>query len=78
MEVEKTERKNIPKCVRKFERGYVEHSDGRPKVEFGCLVVPVNYAHSGHIFDGAKQHLLFAEKTLEIGDVLLIGYRDPR
>jgi hypothetical protein len=43
IEVEKSERKNVSDDLLKFHKGYRTQKDGRPKIEFGCLVVPVNY-----------------------------------
>jgi len=41
IEVEKSERKNVSDDLLKFQKGYRTQKDSRPKIEFGCLIVPL-------------------------------------
>jgi len=77
IEVEKSERKNISDDLLKFQKGYRTQKDGRPKIEFGCLIVPVNYRGSGNIFQHSLAKLDFMKGILFIDDVAVIGYRIP-
>jgi len=78
IEVEKTERKNVSDDLLKFQKGYRTQEDGRPKIEFGCLVVPVNYRGSDNLYQHSLAKLDFMKGVLFIDDVAVIGYRDPR
>jgi hypothetical protein len=78
IEVEKSERKYIWKDLAKFSRGGKTYKSRREKIEFGCLVVPVNYSGGGNIFQGAMTILDFMRPMLFVKDVAVIGYREPR
>jgi hypothetical protein len=78
IEVEKSEKKNVSDDLLKFQKGHRTQKDGRPKIEFGCLVVPVNYGGSGNIYKHSLAKLDFMRGVLFIDDVAVIGYRDPR
>ncbi|SEQ01577.1 hypothetical protein [Natrinema salaciae] len=78
IEVEKTERKNVSDGLLKFQKGYRTQKDGRPKIEFGCLVVPVNYLGRHNLYQHSLTKLDFMKGVLFIDDVAVIGYRDPR
>jgi len=78
IEVEKTERKNVSDDLLKFQKGYRTQKDSRPKIEFGCLVVPVNYRGSDNLYQHSLAKLDFMKGVLFIDDVAVIGYRDPR
>ena len=78
IEVEKSERKNISDDLLKFQKGHRSKKDGRPKIEFGCLVVPVNYRGSDNLYQHSLSKLDFMKGVLFIDDVAVIGYRDPR
>lgn len=78
IEVEKTERKNISDDLLKFQKGYRTEQGGRPKIEFGCLIVPVNYRGTGNLYQHSLTKLDFMKGVLFIDDVAVIGYRDPR
>jgi hypothetical protein len=78
IEVEKSERKNISDDLLKFQKGHRTQKDGRPKIEFGCLIVPVNYRGSGNLYKHSLAKLDFMRGVLFIDDVAVIGYRDPR
>ncbi|SDN06604.1 hypothetical protein SAMN04487949_3239 [Halogranum gelatinilyticum] len=78
IEVEKSERKNISDDLLKFQKGYRTKKGGRPKIEFGCLVVPVNYRGSDNLYQHSLTKLDFMKGVLFIDDVAVIGYRDPR
>jgi hypothetical protein len=78
IEVEKSERKNVSDDLLKFQKGYRTRKDGRPKIAFGCLVVPVNYRGSGNLYQHSLTKLDFMKGVLFIDDVAVIGYRDPR
>lgn len=78
IEVEKSERKTVSDDLLKFQKGYRTKKDGRPKIEFGCLVVPVNYRGSGNLYQHTLTKLDFMKGVLFIDDVAVIGYRDPR
>jgi len=77
IEVEKSERKYISDDLLKFQKGYRTQKDGRPKIEFGCLVVPVNYRGSENIYQHSLRKLDFMKGVLFIDDVAVIGYRIP-
>ena len=78
IEVEKSERKNVSDDLLKFQKGYRTQKDGRPKIEFGCLVVPVNYLGRHNLYQHSLTKLDFMKGVLFIDDVAVIGYRDPR
>lgn len=77
IEVEKSERKSISDDLLKFQKGYRTQKDGRPKIEFGCLVVPVNYRGSDNLYKHSLTKLDFMKGVLFIDDVAVIGYRIP-
>lgn len=77
IEVEKSERKNISDDLLKFQKGYRTKKDDRPKIEFGCLVVPVNYRGSDNLHQHSLTKLDFMKGVLFIDDVAVIGYRIP-
>ncbi|EJN56899.1 hypothetical protein [Halogranum rubrum] len=77
IEVEKSERKNISDDLLKFQKGYRTQKDGRPKIEFGCLVVPVNYRGSDNLYQHSLTKLDFMKGILFIDDVAVVGYRIP-
>jgi len=78
IEVEKSKRKNVSDDLLKFQKGYRTQKDGRPKIEFGCLVVPVNYLGRHNLYQHSLAKLDFMKGVLFIDDVAVIGYRDPR
>ncbi|MDS0283875.1 hypothetical protein [Haloarcula onubensis] len=78
IEVEKSERKNVSDDLLKLQKGYRTQKDGRPKIEFGCLVVPVNYLGRHNLYRHSLTKLDFMKGVLFIDDVAVIGYRDPR
>lgn len=78
IEIEKSERKRLSDDILKFIKGGKTQRNNRKKIEFGCLIVPVNYRGSGNIFAGALNTLNFMRSVLFIEDVAVIGYRDPR
>lgn len=78
IEIEKSERKRLSDDVLKFIKGGKTQRDNRKKIEFGCLIVPVNYRGSGNIFAGALTTLDFMRSVLFVEDIAVIGYRDPR
>ncbi|MDR5673565.1 hypothetical protein RH858_10485 [Halalkaliarchaeum sp. AArc-GB] len=77
IEVEKSERKSISDDLLKFQKGYRTQKDGRPKIEFGCLVVPVNYRGKDNLYRHSLTKLDFMKGILFIDDVAVIGYRIP-
>lgn len=78
IEIEKSERKRVSDDILKFIKGGKTQRNKRKKIEFGCLIVPVNYRGSGNIFAGALNTLDFMRSVLFVEDVAVIGYRDPR
>ena len=78
IEVEKSERKTVSDDLLKFQKGYRTQKDSRPKIEFGCLVVPVNYRGQDNLYQHTLTKLDFMKGVLFIDDVAVIGYRDPR
>lgn len=78
IEIEKSERKRVSDDLLKFIKGGKTFRDSRPRIEFGCLVVPTNYGGSGNIFGGVQTTLDFMRGILFVHDVLVIGYSDPR
>ncbi|MFC4248066.1 hypothetical protein ACFOZ7_14135 [Natribaculum luteum] len=78
IEVEKSKRKNVSDDLLKFQKGYRTQKDSRPKIEFGCLVVPVNYRGSDNLYQHSLTKLDFMKGVLFIDDIAVIGYRDPR
>ena len=77
IDVEKIERKNISDDLLKFQKGYHTQKDGRPKIRFGYLVVPVNYRGSDNLYQHSLTKLDFMKGVLFIDDVAVIGYRVP-
>ena len=77
IEVEKSERKNVSDDLLKFQKGYRTQKDGRPKIEFGCLVVPVNYLGRHNLYQHSLTKLDFMKGVLFIDDVAVIGYQIP-
>jgi len=77
IEVEKSERKNVSDGLLKFQKGYRTQKDGRPKIEFGCLVVPVNYLGRHNLYQHSLTKLDFMKGVLFIDDLAVIGYRIP-
>nr|WP_255479222.1 hypothetical protein [Natronomonas sp. LN261] len=73
----KSERKSISDDLLKFQKGYRTQKDGRPKIEFGCLVVPVNYRGRDNLYRHSLTKLDFMKGILFIDDVAVIGYRIP-
>ncbi len=78
IEVEKSKRKNVSDDLLKFQKGHRTQKDGRPKIEFGCLVVPMNYLGRHNLYQHSLTKLDFMKGVLFIDDVAVIGYRDPR
>lgn len=78
IEIEKSERKRVSDDVLKFIKGGRTQRDGRKKIEFGALVVPVNYRESGNLFQHTLTTLEFMRGLLFVEDIAVIGYRDPR
>lgn len=76
VEIEKTEKKLVWKNLIKFSRG--KHHDSDKEIDFGCIVVPVNYPGGGNIFRHATNAMEFASPLISIRDVVIVGYRDPR
>ena len=64
IEFEKSERKKISDDLLKFQKGYRTQKDGRPKIEFGCLVVPVNYRGSDNLYQHSLSKLGFMKGVL--------------
>ena len=77
-EVEKSERKNVRDDLLKFQKGYRTQEDGRPKIEFGCLVVPVNYLGRHTLYQHSLAKLDCMKGVLFIDGVAVIADRDPR
>lgn len=78
IEIEKSERKRISDDILKFIKGGKTQRSNRKKIEFGCLIVPVNYRSSGNLFKESMRTLKFIRSILFVEDVAVIGYRDPR
>jgi len=78
IEVEKSERKNVSDDLLKFQKGYRTQKDSRPKIEFGCLILPVNYLGRHNLYQHSLTKFDFMKGVLFIDDVVVIGYRDPR
>lgn len=78
IEIEKSERKRVSDDILKFIKGGKTQRDGRKKIRFGCLIVPVNYRGSGNVFAGSVNTLEFMRSILFVEDVLVLGYVDPR
>jgi aromatic ring-opening dioxygenase LigB subunit len=76
VEIEKTEKKLIWKNLIKFSRGPEQEADER--IDFGCVIVPVNYPGGGNVFSHAANALEFTSPLIPIQDIVIIGYRDPR
>jgi len=64
IEVEKSERKNVSDDLLKFQKGYRTQTDGRPKIEFGCLVVPVNYLGRHNLYQHSLTKLDFMKSIV--------------
>lgn len=78
IEIEKSERKRVSDDILKFIKGGKTQKAGRKKIEFGALIVPVNYLGSGNIFKHTLTTLDFMRGLLFVEDIAVIGYRDPR
>jgi len=77
IEVEKAKQNNVSDDLLKFQKGYRTQKDGRPKIKFGCLVVPVNYRGKDNLYQHSLSKLDFMKGVLFIDDVAVIGYRIP-
>jgi hypothetical protein len=78
IEVEKSKRRNVSDDLLKYQKGHRTQKDERPKIEFGCLVVPVNYLGHHNLYQHTLSKLDFMKGILFIDDVAAIGYHDPR
>lgn len=78
IEIEKSERKRISDDILKFIKGKKSQKGGEPKINFGVLIVPVNYRGSGNLFEHSLTTLDFMRGVLFVDDIAVIGYRDPR
>lgn len=78
IEIEKSERKRVSDDILKFIRGGKTQRDGRAAIEFGALIVPINYRGNDNIFKGTVKNLQFLRRILFVEDIGVIGYRDPR
>lgn len=77
IEVEKSNMKSISDDLVKFQQGYRAERAGKPKIQFGCLVVPVNYRGSDNLYQHSLRKLDFMKGMMYIDDVAVIGYRIP-
>lgn len=78
IEIEKSETKRVSDDILKFIKGGKSQKDNRQLIEFGCLIVPVNYNGTINIFDGCMNNLEFMRGVLFVEDIAVVGYRDPR
>lgn len=78
IEIEKSETKRVSDDILKFIKGGKSQKNNRKIIEFGCLIVPVNYSGTINIFDGSMNNLDFMRGILFVEDVAVFGYRDPR
>jgi hypothetical protein len=78
IEIEKSERKRVSDDILKFIKGGKTQKDNRKKIEFGCLIVPVNYLGRHDLFEESMRKLEFMRSILFIEDIAVIGYVDPR
>lgn len=78
VEIEKSQRKRVSDDILKFIKGGKTQRDNRKKIEFGCLIVPINYRGRGNLYNAAMDNLRFMRSILFVEDVAVIGYRDPR
>jgi hypothetical protein len=78
IEIEKSQRKRITDDLLKFIKGGQTYEGNRNRIEFGCLIVPINYRGSDNLFEGAKTALDFNRSIMHVEDVAVIGYADPR
>ena len=78
IEIEKSETKRVSDDILKFIKGGKSQKDNRKLIEFGCLIVPVNYSGNINIFDGCMNNLEFMRGVLFVEDIAVFGYRDPR
>jgi len=77
IEVEKSKWKNVSDDLLKFQKGYRTQTDGRPKIEFGWLVVAVNYLGRHNLYQHSLTKLDFMKSILFIDDVAVIRYQNP-
>lgn len=78
IEIEKSEAKRVSDDILKFIKGGKSQKGNRKLIEFGCLIVPVNYRDTTNIFDACMNNLQFMRGVLFVEDVAVFGYRDPR
>ena len=78
IEIEKSERKRVSDDILKFIKGGKTQRRGRKKIEFGCLIVPINYRGNGNIFAATMNTLAFMRSIMFVEYVAVLGYRDPR
>jgi len=76
VEIEKIKKKLIWKNLIKFSRGPEQDSDDC--IDFGCIIVPTNYLGGGNIFRHAANALRFTSPLIDIEDIVIIRYQDPR
>lgn len=79
IELEKSEKKYAWKDIVKFGRGGSTYDSNKKKIEYGCLVVPDYYLSKRRpVFSGTRQILRFMEPMLDVQEIVVIGFHDPR
>lgn len=78
VEVEKSQQKRISDDILKFIKGGKTRRDNRNKIEFGCLVVPVNWGkRDNNLYNETMRYMRFIRSVLHVEDIEVIGYRVP-
>jgi hypothetical protein len=78
IEIEKTQQKRVSDDILKFIKGGKTQRKNRKKIEFGCLIVPVNSGMRGNdLYNETMRSMRFIRSVLHVEDVAVIGYREP-
>ncbi|WP_439028095.1 hypothetical protein [Haloarchaeobius sp. DT45] len=78
IEVEKSQRKRVSDDILKFVKGGKTQLKNRKKIEFGCLIVPVNWGERNKdLYNEAMRCMQFIRSVLHVEDIAVIGYREP-
>ncbi|SFR44293.1 hypothetical protein SAMN04487947_1500 [Halogeometricum rufum] len=76
IEIEKSQQKRVSDDILKFVKGGKTQRNNRKKVEFGCLIVPVNWgSKNNNLYNEAMQCMRFIRSVLHVEDIAVIGYR---
>ena len=78
IEIEKSQQKRVSDDILKFIKGGKTQRSNRKKIEFGCLIVPVNWGERNNdLYNEAMRCMKFIRSVLHVEDIAVIGYQEP-